>query len=422
MRNISEFAAPVVTTCALVLGVNHTIWAGPMPLDLRTDGLLVADLTRDAVYYTRDLNADGVATGAGEVSIYFDENNASGLASPTNSVFSVFQSETGHIYIGDGTSDSVYRLSDFNADGDAQDAGEARVWFSEANMGGFTLPTPNSVYEGPDNALYIVNAGVSSRPTDAVYRTIDLNNDGDANDAGEASVWLDLSNLASAVLGGGVPINRSSAFDITFIGDTAYIADTVGGEPDTVFRAHDANFNGQIDAGELNVFIDDNNLFGVPVATGLVSNQQDSLFILESSSSADQTLYRLQDEDASGAIDDVGEAVEVWNEAQVGALGVQLGSAFSLAIGPNGEISVVSGGADLSDNVFRLVDQNGDGDFLDAGETLLWAAGNGSGVFADFARTAEYISVVAPVPLPAPALLLCTGLACLCRSLRRAKA
>ena len=380
-------------------------------------GVLISDMSLDALYLTRDLNGNGHANDFGEATVYFDEFNLSGLATPTNSVYSIFQSYTGHIYIGDGASDSVYRLSDWNADGDAQDAGEAVVWFSEDNASGYTLPTPNSVHEAQDGALYIVNAGTRSRPADAVYRTVDLNNDGDANDANEAQVWLDLSTLASDTVGGGVPENRSSAFDITFVGDTAYIADLMGGESDTIFVAHDDNNNGVIDEGELNVFIDDDNEFGVSVATGLISDDQGNIYTLESLSSRDQSVYKLNDLNGNGVIDNASEVQEIWNEALVAGLGVQLGNAFSLAIGENGELIIVSAGSDVKDNVFRLVDLNGDGDYLDDGETILWVSANGDD-FVEFARTAEFITITSPVPFPPSLFVLFSGLGLLMLSAR----
>ncbi len=369
------------------------------------NAILVSDMTRDAIYITKDFNGNGTALDTGETAVYFDGNNLSGLTTASKSVFSIFQSSTGYIYLGDGGSDSVYRLADRNADGDAQDAGEANVWFSEANVGGYSLPTPNSVYQAKDNALYIVNAGTRSRPSDVVYRTVDLNHDGDANDAGEAAVWLDLSTLASSTVGGGIPINKSSAFDITFSGNAAYIADLMGGETDTIFKAQDSNLNGFIDANELSVFIDDNNAFGVPVATGLISDENGALYTLESSSSKEQSIFRLSDHNDSGTIDEVSEAQEIWNESKLASLGVEMGSAFGMALGPDGEILITSAGRDIKDNLFRLVDLNADGDFLDEGETILWAIGNGSDQFVDFARSAEYIQVMQPVPLP-PSLIL----------------
>ena len=356
------------------------------------DGILVSDMKLDTIYLTRDLNGNGTASDAGESIIYFNGDNQSGLVEPSKSIFSIHQSNTGYIYLGDGGSDSVYRLADRNADGDAQDLGEANIWFSSANANSYSLPTPNSIFEANDNALYIVNAGTRSQPADAVYRTVDLNNDGDANDSGESSIWLDLSTLASTQLGGDIPENKSSAFDITFVGDTAYIADLMGGETNTIFRAQDNNSNGIIDTDELTVFIDGNNEYDVPVATGLISDHAGALYTLESSSRQEQTLFRLTDINSDGTINDVSEVLEIWNESLVTDLGVELGSAFGMALGPEGEILITSAGRDNKDNLFRLLDLNGDNEFV------------------DFARTSEYINISTPlaitaVPLP-PALLL----------------
>jgi len=347
-------------------------------------GILVGDLSLDKVLITRDLDGNGDVESAGEVSSYFDETNLSGLPQPTRGVFSLHQGRSGYQYVGDGNTDTVYRLDDANHDGDANDANEATVWFSDSdNAAGLTLPTPNGIFEASDGAVYIVNAGVSSRPTDGVYRTEDLNGDGDANDEGEATLWLDLGVLAASLTG--TDPNRSSAFDIAFIGKTAYIADTMGGEADVIFRARDRNNNGVIDAGELSVFIDENNIFGAPVATGLTVLGK-ALYVSESSRSAHQRIFRLRDNNKSGTIDDALEAVEVWNESQVPA-DVELGSSFGLTMTSAGELYLTSAGSDMSDNVFRLIDLDADGRYLSEGETIVWRSGQGPGEAVEFARS-----------------------------------
>ncbi len=355
--------------------------AQPLPLNQRTGGVLVGDLTLDAIYLTRDLNHDGDARDAGEFHIYFDASNASGLPSPTRSVFSIFQSASGYQFYADGSTDTVYRLRDWNHDGDALDPGEANVWFSASgNAAGFPLPTPNGIYQDASGATYITNAGVSSAPQDVIYRTVDLNHDGDAQDPGEATIWMDLS----------AALPNSTPFDLTFVGDVAFIADLAGGDPDMILRAEDLNHNGVIDPGEWNTFIDETNPFGVRLGTAVVTNTAD-IFVMESVSSAFQQLFRLSDTNGSGAIDDASEITEVWNESLVPP-GFTLSSSFDMAVGPDGELLVTSAGATSSDNIFRLVDLNHDGDFLDAGETIVWAdGGGGSGVFIDNPRTIQYI-------------------------------
>ena len=102
----------------------------------------------DKIYLLVDTNGDGDAADEGERIVFFDETNAEGLGgedgSPTGNILNIGQSSTdGSVYAGDGDTDAVYRLKDLNGDGDANDAGESTVWFSEAdNAAGFTLPTP----------------------------------------------------------------------------------------------------------------------------------------------------------------------------------------------------------------------------------------------------------------------------------------
>src|SRR5690349_12515783 len=91
---------------------------------------LYGDFTLEAVYLARDLNRDGDLRDAGELAVFFDGTNASGLAAPAGSVLDLSYAPGGDVLYGDNPTDSVYRLRDRNGDGDAQDAGEAKVWFS----------------------------------------------------------------------------------------------------------------------------------------------------------------------------------------------------------------------------------------------------------------------------------------------------
>ncbi len=325
--------------------------------------VLFADQTDEAIYRLTDLNGDGDAADAGEQSVFFDGSNASGLTDPTGNIFNIHQASDGAVYAGDGDTDAVYRLRDLNGDGDANDAGEATVWFSEAeNDAGYTLPTPNGVAEGGDGAIYIVNAGVSSRPVDAIYRTEDLNGDGDANDAGEATIWLDLQTINAS----------SSAFDLSFVGNVAYLTDTVGGDPDVVWRIEDANGNGVIDAGEATEFISDTENYGAPLDIAHAAQDGSILtYTWIGSSSNPPAIYRLTDLDGSGTIDAPEEAVEVWNESFMPD-GYAARFGFSIAAMDNGDVVfTINGTGPEQKNVARLSDLNGDGDYMDAGETVV---------------------------------------------------
>jgi len=327
--------------------------------DITATGVLLGDQGTDKVLLLRDLNGDGDARDAGEIGVFFDATNASGLSGQTGNVFNVTQAADRSVYVGDGNTDAVYRLRDLNGDGDANDAGEARVWFSAANAAGLTLPTPNGLAEGQDGAIYIVNAGTGPEPADAVYRTVDVNGDGDAEDAGEATVWLDLQTI----------LPTSSAFDISFVGNVAFVSDTAGGAPNVILRIEDSDGSGAITADEVGVFVSENMSFGAPVGFTHAAGPDGSIFTLtDVAFGAPFTVFELSDLDGSGAIDAAGEAVEVWNATAL-ASPVATTVGFSVAADEDGRIALTA-----TDSVIALTDLNRDGDYLNAGESVVAAS------------------------------------------------
>jgi hypothetical protein len=358
--------------------VGAMVWLGvvaaaqPTPLNQRTGGLLVGDLTLDAIYRTRDLNGDGDALDEGETNVYF--------AGSTASLFAIFQAFDGYVYYCDGGTNAVYRLRDLNLDGDALDEGESNLWYTSP-----LLPTPNGVSQDDADGVYIMNAGtVGGGEPDAIFRTVDLNGDGDAMDEGEAVVWMDLQTLVAS----------SSGFDVAVVPGGLFFADTVGGNPDAIYWASDQNNSGAIEVGEFNIFIDDTNGFGVQVSGAMCSDGV-SVFAWESTGAATQSLWKLTDLNGNRMIDSAAEVQQVWTESLVPS-GYGLATSFGIALGPGGEISLGSAGSDTQDNVFRLVDLNADGDFLDAGETIVWKDGGTTGVFIDNPRTLQYIRRAPP--------------------------
>lgn len=332
-------------------------------LNRTPNGVLVGDFDRDQILFLQDRNGDGDARDAGETTVFFDDTNLSGFAAPTNSVFNIYQASDLSVFAGDGGSDTVWRLKDTNGDGDANDADEAKVWFSEANAAGLTLPTPNGIAEGGDGAIYVVNAGVSSRPADAVYRTADLNGDGDANDIGEATVWADLQAL----------IPTSSAFDISFVGDVAYVNDTAGGDPNVIWRLEDKNGDGTVTSDEAVIFISETLSFGAPLEFANAAAPDGSIYTLSflPAFGDPALLYRLTDLDGSGQIDDATEAVEVWNDSALPD-GFDFSLGFSVAADEDGRVVLTANSFASTNDVIELQDLNADGDFLDEGETVVF--------------------------------------------------
>ena len=204
----------------------------------------------------------------------------------------------------------------------------------------------------------------ASTPDDVVYRTRDLNADGDANDAGEANVWLDLKTLNAS----------SSAFEISFVGDVAYITDTVGGAPDVIYRAEDKNGSGTIESGEVGVFLADGNPYGVNVEYPHDSIGETVYNMEFVSGTGINKLYALTDEDGSGTINDASEVKLVWDESQLPS-GYTITATPGIDAVADGSILVtMNGSTPETDGLLRLVDGNGDGDFMDAGETGVLAS------------------------------------------------
>ena len=375
---------------------------------------LLADQGTDQVVLLQDLNGDGDTTDAGEAKVYFDASNGSGLSTPSNNVFSLVQAKDGSVYLGDGNSDTVYRTRDLDGDGSANGVGEAQVWFSgSGNASGYTLNTPNGIAEGPDGAVYVVEADTTGKPTgDYVYRTLDLNGDGDANDAGEVTPWLSLTGLNAA----------SSPFQIDFDGDTAYIADTAGATPDTIYAARDANGDGVIGDGEVSAFATEGAgtlaNFDLAIAAGL-----GSVFTWQWLADEDvASVFRLTDLDGSGTIDTPEETQEVWNTTLLGSEYDFL-AGFGMALNDaTGELLITSNDSNAEgDWVMRLLDLDGDGAFWGDDEWNAVLARSEGGTYPNRARqVAFYTNAGAtPVPLPAGLPVLSAALAGLALIRRR---
>ncbi|MFT3988190.1 VPLPA-CTERM sorting domain-containing protein [Aestuariivirga sp.] len=367
---------------------------------------LFSDQATNQIVLSVDRNGDGDMNDAGETTSFFDSGNLSGLTGASGNVFSLSQSKTNKtILIGEGNTDSVYRLSDNNADGDANDADEAHVWFSGSdNAEGFKLNTPNGIAEGPDGAVYIVEADTTGSPTgDWVYRTVDLNGDGDANDEGEATKWLSLTGLNSA----------SSPFEIRFDGDTAYIMDTAGTTPDVIYRAVDANGDNVIGAGEVTAFATEGQAFGANFDFAMDTYKGGLLTWQWLASSGVSAVYSLHDLNGNGIIDQASEVVQAWSTTLLGA-GYTFLAGFGLSVNQEtGEVLITSNASGANgDWIIRLLDLDGDGTFFGAGEWSFVLDRLDQGTYPDRPRNVSFYDApeVSPVPVPGALPLLASGL------------
>ncbi len=276
----------------------------------------VCDSTVDIVLMLEDVDGNGSALGGGEHKVFFDGvNNASGVAMA--SAQGITADLLGNVFVAVSNTSSVgvdmiLKLTDLNADGDANDIGEAVIYCQIPNQLALGDSIPTEVVVAPDGKLYYAEVGATGVNIKGVYRCDDLNTDGDANDPGEVSLFWAPSS-------GGNPFywGLAVAPDGTF-----YITDH-GNEQ--VWRARDANNDGVIQASEEGVF------YQTAASTfwDVVLREDGTVFLCE-----DQTpnrLTALRDLNADGDALDAGESFEAYDETVSATALTPRGASFMAA-------------------------------------------------------------------------------------------
>ncbi|MBX3351409.1 MAG: hypothetical protein KF684_00625 [Phycisphaeraceae bacterium] len=326
---------------------------------LSQQAYVINDRTNDVIWRVVDLDASGVID-ENEVFAYFTGANAPGTLPPQNPS-TLTASSNGWVAMGDQINRLIYLLRDNNADGDADDLGESVVYADATNLSGASFAFPTGAAFGPGGHLYIVNAGNAFGP-DAVYRLVDLDNNGDCNGPGEVTFYLGEGAFGP----GNGPFSPQ---EIAFIGDVGYLRNSSAGLHG-VWRFEDLDSNGVADdAGEFTVFFDATNQSGIVPAAGFPLEadlaRPGSLYFLDIAPGAVDRLIRLTDLNADNDANDTGEAVIVYENAASGFTAIDV---VSLA---DGRVLMTDAGGDI---VIVLEDLNSDGDFMDAGEATVWFA------------------------------------------------
>jgi hypothetical protein len=178
--------------------------------------VIVGDQATHQYYAFQDLNGDGDALDAGESRVMLDAGNASGAV--TNSPTGVGFFPNGDIMVCNSgtttTPDAVYRLHDLNSDGRYQDPGEATPWVTLwPGFGAGNSPyVPFETVVDSNSSGYLRSTGTNN----GIYRFADLNANGRADDAGEFNPWFTSVNASGITLSAGFALeldrDRSGAF------------------------------------------------------------------------------------------------------------------------------------------------------------------------------------------------------------------
>jgi hypothetical protein len=316
---------------------------GLIPFDYTGD-LYVTDSTNDSVMRLADINLDGNYNGAGETSVYYDEAFGGQTLGNNNGVT---VASNGDLYMCDTSEDKIFRLTDFNGDGDCHDLGEIITWFDGdpfVNASGIEMVSPNRVKVDVLGQVWVAEAN-NSAGTDSILLLRDLNLDGDANDAGEATIYY--APLTSGSTGDSVPND-------VFIGADQHVYYIEGGStgfiPKAVFRMDDLDGNGSIDPStEVAVFFDPPAMAATPFFWCLT---QDANGYFYTADTGNDLIWRFRDENADNVIDPMTEAVVWWQSTGASLI-------WDLAADSNGGMYVCESQA--PDRVLYMFDTNSDG-------------------------------------------------------------
>ena len=113
--------------------------------------VFVHDQTPDVIYRLADLNGDGDCHDPGELTVFIDD--ADPLLGIDNAQGLVALGPSEILATDNFEPDNILRLRDDNNDGDALDPGEATVFFDGVVAPGVTLVNPTDLFEADDGSF-----------------------------------------------------------------------------------------------------------------------------------------------------------------------------------------------------------------------------------------------------------------------------
>jgi len=297
----------LLTICLSFFIIAGIAQAQVLPLE-RTGSLIVADSGQDFIWRLTDFNHDGDYNDPGEALEFYDPS-LGGV--PLGNPSAISSDSSGYIYVADSTSEMIIRLHDSDSDGTANTFGEATVFFDNTNLSGIALSSPNYIAITKDGGMYISNAGDGGNPsTDNIIYCYDANKNGTANDAGEATIYYDPFNVFPGLpvftLPSVVQVQETSGVDIVYCMDFS---------ADAIYRLEDLSVppdGDAIDAGEVTVWYDGTGGGpGLGSVWSFIFASDGGVFI--SDSSYDRILLGYDNNPANGSLDDPNEVI-IWRD------------------------------------------------------------------------------------------------------------
>lgn len=314
------------------------------------DALYVADSSADQVVRLEDRDGSGAIdpSVAGEVISFYDDASPGPDLSTPGAL--VLDPARGLFLVDGGTLDSVLLLVDQNDDDDANDDGEVSVYFDNT-AGAPLLGTPNALVLNADGSFHLADDGKSRA---LILKLEDLNADGDALDDGE---WVTVYN-SDTFDPDNLPVPSLADPEAMVVAPDGRIFVTDATRA-VLFVLEDFNGDGDaMDGGEVRVYFDpgEDYAFGDPEGMTLGSNG--SLFVTDEDTGL---ILELVDFDGNGVVAGQNEVTSFIDQTA------------NLAPRDTNDILALADGGLLildgsRDQVFLAIDGDGDGVALSEGE------------------------------------------------------
>ncbi|MEM7166913.1 MAG: IPT/TIG domain-containing protein [Planctomycetota bacterium] len=338
----------------------------PMPPSVVGSRLFFSDTTNDAIYVARDLNSDGDFQDAGEIQVFYDDSSANvDLGLPKALHFG----PDGALYVGDSSADVILRLEDTDGDGNANGPNDSTVFFDSSSSTPAFTSLGSMGFDG-DGYLFFTDSGAGSSANQSLVRIRDDNGDGFCSQAAGEVLFVHEQASTTGVAGrwAGMAFDSDGSIIVMEYGlaqDDIYRLVDLNGDGDSNDAGEQILYFNEDPAGTLITLT-----FVENMARGYeIPGQGRPMWV--NNYTADQFL-RFLDTNGDDYISNDSEVTIFWDVNQ--ADGVIPGITWGFALDPSGKIYIAEGGstsAGTGDSMVVLEDLNGDGDANDTGEAIV---------------------------------------------------
>jgi hypothetical protein len=355
----------------------------------------VSSLVEDSIVRLHDDNGDGDFNDADESAVFFGPGNESGFPG-VGSAQSILVLGIDHVLAADGEESGefetrVYELRDLNGDGDAMDAGEATVFWDSILPPPFDVnfDRPKDMMIGPDGAIYLADNNTINFDGDTPEAVWRLE---DLNDDGDVNDDGEVTLYVELSPPGEAFGFISEDFKFDAAGRILFSNLESSSNTGTVFIIDQAQ--------NITQFASEDDLFGVVLKeTGMALQPQRENPVFAATDVFEiLRIVELIDYNENGVIDDNDERYDWYrNDFAVEPLNWDHNQVMDVDYAPDGSLWLLDM---ANESILRFIDLNGDEDFMDVGEAMQIydsaEAGQAGGFVMTFPRTVGFAALDVP--------------------------